>query len=152
MAKGFYDLTDAIRDHLEASDFVGTVSYGDIFNVNLKKREIYSLAHFIINSATLEDRVWTFNLSLICMDLVDENSNPNEDLLIYNDNTHDVLNTQSFVVGQLIESLRRGNLYDNKFQLIGTPSMESFTDRFNSLVAGWTCTFDVMIPNEQFIC
>ena len=152
MARGFYDLTSAIQTHLEADEFVGTVSYGDIFNVDLEKKQIYSLAHFMINSATLEDRVWIFDLSLICMDLVDENDDDNVNLVVYNDNTHDVLNTQAFVVGQLVESLRRGDLYDNNYQLIGTPTMESFTDRFNSLVAGWTLDFQVQIPNEQFIC
>lgn len=150
--KGFYDLTTAMQTHLEASNYVGTVSYGDIFNVDLEKQEIYSLAHFTIDSATQGDRVWTFSLSLICMDLVDENSNDNTDLVIYNDNTQDVLNTQMFVIGQLMESLRRGDLYDDKFHLLGEPSIESFTDRFNSKVAGWSCSFQVQIPNHQFVC
>lgn len=149
---GFYNLVSAIQTNLEASEFVGTVSYGDIFNVDLEKKEIYSLSHFIIDSATQEDRVWTFSLSLICMDLVDENSNDKANLVIYNDNTQDVLNTQMFVIGQLMESLKRGSLYDDKFQLFGTPSIESFTDRFNSKVAGWSCNFQVQIPNDQFIC
>ena len=149
---GFYNLVTAIQTNLEASEFVGTVSYGDIFKVDLEKNEIYSLAHFIIDSATQEDRVWTFSLSLICMDLVDENANDNTDLVKYNDNTQDVLNTQMFVIGQLMESLKRGTLYDDKFQLFGTPSIESFTDRFNADVAGWSCSFQVQIPNEQFIC
>lgn len=150
--RGFYELTDAIKDHLEADQFVGTVSYGDIFDVDLEKRQIYSLSHFSIDSATKNGAVWNFSLSLICMDLVDENDEDNANLVIYNNNTHDVLNTQMHVIGNLLESLSRGDLHTSKFQLVGTPSIESFTDRFNSKVAGWSCNFEVQIPSEQFIC
>ena len=40
----------------------------------------------------------------------------------------------------------------NNFVVDGNPSCEPFTERFENLLAGWTMTFDVLVPNEMTIC
>jgi hypothetical protein len=45
-----------------------------------------------------------------------------------------------------------GTLYQNKYQLDGDPTCEPFYDRFENQVAGWACTFDVLIQNDINIC
>jgi hypothetical protein len=32
------------------------------------------------------------------------------------------------------------------------PLAEPFTDRFENKIAGWTLTFDIIVPNEMTIC
>ena len=150
--KGFYNLTDTLKDALEEDVFVNTVTYGDIFKVDLKKQTIFPLSHFIVNNGTYVGNIWTFNVSLICMDVVDYSKDDEQNDFVGNDNEQDVLNTQLAVINRLLERLRRGDLRDNLYQLNGSPSVEAFTDRFDNLLAGWTVTFDVDIVNNMTIC
>jgi hypothetical protein len=38
--QGFYNITEKIRQQLQQDDFVNTVTYGDIFEVDLAKQTI----------------------------------------------------------------------------------------------------------------
>ena len=150
--QGFYNITTKIKETLALDDFVNTVTYGDIFEIDLNKQDIFPLSHFIVNSATLNGSVWQFNMSLLCMDIVDKSKEDVTDKFLGNDNEQDVLNTQMAVINRLLELLRRGDLYSDLYQLEGSPTIEPFVDRFENKVAGWTLTFDVLIPNGMTIC
>jgi oligoribonuclease NrnB/cAMP/cGMP phosphodiesterase (DHH superfamily) len=150
--QGFYNITTKIKETLALDDFVNTVTYGDIFEIDLNKQDIFPLSHFIVNSATLNGSVWQFNMSLLCMDIVDESKEDVTDKFLGNDNEQDVLNTQMAVINRLLELLRRGDLHTELYQLEGSPQIEAFFDRFENKVAGWTLSFDVLIPNDMTIC
>ena len=150
--QGFYNITTKIKETLALDDFVNTITYGDIFEIDLNKQDIFPLSHFIVNSATLNGSVWQFSLSLLCMDIVDESKEDVTDKFLGNDNEQDVLNTQMAVINRLLELLRRGDLNSELYQLEGSPSIEPFVVRFENKLAGWTLTFDVLIPNTMTIC
>ncbi len=150
--KAFYNITQTIEDALLEDAFVNTVTFGDIFRVDLSKQGIFPLSHFFIQTAVHNGRIWTITISLLCMDLVDINKEDTTDEFKGNDNEQDVLNTQMAVIGRLIERLSRGDLTETKYQLNGNPTMEPFTDRFDNLLAGWAVTFDVDIENTMTIC
>ena len=150
--QGFYNITTKIKETLALDDFVNTVTYGDIFEIDLNKQDIFPLSHFIVNSATLNGSVWQFNMSLLCMDIVDESKEDVTDKFLGNSNEQDVLNTQMAVINRLLELLRRGDLHTELYQLEGTPTIEAFFDRFENKLAGWTLSFDVLIPNDMTIC
>ena len=153
--QGFYNLSNKIRETLQLDAFVNTVTYVDIFDVVLNKQTIFPLSHFMVNSATMQSNVWNFSISLLCMDIVDESKNfaqgiPDE--FRGNNNEQDVFNTQLAVANRLLELLLRGDLYVDKYQLDGNPTLEPFVDRFENKLAGWTVTFNVLIPNDMTIC
>ncbi len=153
--QGFYNVTTKIREELEKDEFCKTVTYGDIFNVDLKKQTIFPLSHFMVNNATLNGNIWTFSFSLLCMDLVDKVKDYAEgdpDYFEGVENEQDVWNTQLAVANRVLEMLRRGDLYDQLFQLDGQPSCQPFVDRFENDLAGWTVDFTIMIPNGMTIC
>lgn len=150
--QGFYNITTKIKETLALDDFVNTVTYGDIFEIDLNKQDIFPLSHFIVNSATLNGSVWQFSMSLLCMDIVDESKEDVTDKFLGNDNEQDVLNTQMAVINRLLELLRRGDLHTDLYQLEGSPTIEPFVDRFDNKLAGWTLSFDVLIPNGMTIC
>jgi|TARA_R110002153_G_scaffold131805_1_gene280796 hypothetical protein len=153
--QGFYNLSNKIRETLQLDAFVNTVTYGDIFDVDLNKQTIFPLSHFMVNSATMQSNVWSFQISLLCMDIVDDNKNFAEgipDEFRGNNNEQDVFNTQLAVANRLLELLLRGDLYVDKYQLDGNPTLEPFVDRFENKLAGWTVTFNVLIPNDMTIC
>ena len=148
--QGFYNVTTKIREELEKDEFCKTVTYGDIFSVDLKKQTIFPLTHFMVNNATLNGNIWTFSFSMLCMDLVDKVKDYAEGDPEYFEgveNEQDVWNTQLAVANRVLEMLRRGDLYDELFQLDGQPSCQPFVDRFENDLAGWTVDFTIMIPN-----
>ena len=153
--QGFYNLTTKIRETLQLDQYVNTVTYGDLFEVDLNKQTIFPLSHFMVSGATMQSNVWNFSVSLLCMDIVDESKTfpegiPNQ--FEGTSNEQDVLNTQFAVANRLLELLLRGDLYVNKYQLNGDPTLEPFVDRFENKLAGWTVTFNVLIPNDMTIC
>ena len=153
--QGFYNVTTKIREELEKDEFCKTVTYGDIFSVDLKKQTIFPLTHFMVNNATLNGNVWTFSFSMLCMDLVDkvkEYAEGDPEYFEGVENEQDVWNTQLAVANRVLEMLRRGDLYDELFQLDGQPSCQPFVDRFENDLAGWTVDFTIMIPNGMTIC
>jgi hypothetical protein len=150
--KGFYQVTTAIKDQLYKDIFVNTVSSGDIFEIDLNKQTIFPLSHIIVNNATYNGNTWLFNISVLCMDVVDFSKTEQIDQFLTNDNEQDVLHTQLMVINRLLEVLRRGSLFDDLYQLQGTPNCEPFVDRFENKIAGWTVTFDVMVANEMTSC
>tara|TARA_R110000822_G_scaffold10354_4_gene39232 strand:- start:374 stop:577 length:204 start_codon:yes stop_codon:yes gene_type:complete len=42
--QGFYNLSDKIRETLQLDQYVNTVTYGDIFDVDLNKQTIFPLS------------------------------------------------------------------------------------------------------------
>tara|TARA_B100001939_G_scaffold347558_1_gene369536 strand:- start:3783 stop:4253 length:471 start_codon:yes stop_codon:yes gene_type:complete len=150
--RGFYLITDIIKDNLLNDENVNTVTTGDITKIDLSKQTIYPLSHIIVNTVTQEEQVLRFNISVICMDIVDVSKDEVTDIFVGNDNEQDILNTQLAVLNKLIELLRSGSLYTEKYQLDGVVSCEPFYDRFENEVAGWVGTMDILIDNDIYIC
>lgn len=150
--RGFYLITDTIKDNLLLDENVNTVTTGDITKVDLAKQTIYPLSHIIVNNVTQEEQVLRFNISVICMDIVDVSKDEVTDIFVGNNNEHDILNTQLAVLNKLVELLRSGTLYTNKYQLDGIVNCEPFYDRFENEVAGWVGTMDILIDNDINIC
>ena len=148
----YYEILTKLQTELNNDPLVSTVSSGDIFEVDLAKQTIFPLCHIIVNSATFVDNVIQYNISILSMDIVDISKDETTDKFRGNDNEQDILNTQISVLNRLYEKLRRGDLYDDNFQVDGTPSLEPFIDRFENKLAGWTMTFNMIVPNTMTVC
>ena len=69
-----------------------------------------------------------------------------------NDNLQDIYNTQIHVINDVIQAARRGTLFDDKIQLLGTPSATPFKDRYENDLAGWGVEIEFSMPNNINIC
>jgi len=150
--RNFYLVLEKIKTFLEGHSQVNVVTTGDIFDVDLNKQTIFPLSHIIINSANLEGPVIRFNISVLAIDIVDETKeNPRDqnEPFYGTNNTQDILNTQLAVCNALIKELEKGDLHFDKYQLQGAPQCLPFQDRFENLLAGWNCTFDVITANTE---
>lgn len=150
--RGFYLLTDLIKEQLLNDEDVNTVTFGDITEVDLYKQSIFPLSHLIVNSVTSAENTLSFNISILSMDIVDQSKEATVDRFVGNNNEQDVFNTQLAVLNKLIQRLRIGTLYRDLYQVVGDVSLEPFKDRFENELAGWTATFDVMIQNDIDVC
>jgi len=148
----FYEITKVIKDQLETDLFVNTVTIGDIFKVDLNKVTIFPLSHIIINSVSYQGSILNYNISILCMDIVDASKELVTDAFVGNDNEQDVLNTQLTVANRFLDVLRRGALAEDYELVNNTASIEFFTERFENKIAGVTVTFDVSIRNPMTIC
>ena len=150
--RGFYLLTEAIEQQLLSDVNVNTVTTGDIYEIDISKQSVFPLSHIIINNVTANESVLTFNVSVLAMDVVDESKEKTTDIFRGNNNEQDVLNTQLQVLNKLIQVLRKGNLYNDQYQLDGNANCEPFYERFENKMAGWSATFNVFVNNDITIC
>ena len=150
--RGFYLLTDLIKEQLLNDEDVNTVTFGDITEVDLYKQSIFPLSHLIVNPVTSAENTLSFNISILSMDIVDQSKEATVDRFVGNNNEQDVFNTQLAVLNKLIQRLRIGTLYRDLYQVVGDVTLEPFKDRFENELAGWTATFDVMIENDIDVC
>ena len=150
--KGFYQVTQVIKDQLLSDVNVKTCTTGDITRIDLAKQTMFPLSHLIVNNVGNEDNILRFSLSVLAMDVVNISKEEVVDIFIGNNNEQDILNTQLAVLNKLVQVLRGGTLHQDLYQLDGSPSFEPFYDRFEAEVAGWALTFDVIIPNDISIC
>ena len=150
--RGFYQLTETIKEELLKDININTVTTGDITDVNLNKQDMFPLGHIIINNVVDNENVLNFNISILACDIVDQSKELTVDRFVGNNNVQDILNTQLAVLNRLIQRLRKGTLYSDMYQLDGSPNLTPFYDRFENQLAGWTATMNIQIYNDIYIC
>ena len=91
--RGFYQLTEKIKEQLLLDININTVTSGDISDVNLSKQDIFPLGHIIVESVTDEEQVLRFNITVLACDMVDESKDKTVDIFRGNNNVQDILNT-----------------------------------------------------------
>ena len=148
-----YDILNKIKDRLRDNPNVFTVSFGDLTEIDLNKTTIFPLSHLTITNVTFDRSVINFTINLICVDVVDYNKeNYSDDIFYGNDNLQDVYNTQLQVVNDIVQSVRRGSLFDDKIQLLENPSATPFKDRYENELAGWGIELNLSMINDISIC
>lgn len=149
--KAYYYLLEQLQSELLSIPLVTNVTQGSLDDIDNYKQGMFPLCHIIVNSASPENNIIRFNVSIIAMDIVDISKTETTDKFLGNDNEIDVLNTQMVILLRLYEVLNRGALND-KMEVDGFPTMEHFTERFENYLAGWTMTLDIIMANEMSIC
>ena len=150
--RGYYQITDTIKTNLLNDENVNTVTTGDIYEIDLSKQTIFPLSHIMVNSVNIQDQVLNFNITVMCMDIVDQSKDEVTDIFRGNNNEQDILNTQLAVANKLVALLSRGTLHQDKYQLDGDATCEFFYERFENQMAGVACTFNVFIANDINVC
>ena len=150
---GYYELSQKLKDALITNPLVNSVTKGSLDKITNAKKNMYPLAHVMINDCSFNGPTQVYNVSIICMDILDISKEDVTDLYRGNDNEDDVLHTTLTIMNNMFESLRRGVLSDSNYSIQDdTASCEPFVERFTDSVAGWTMTFNVTIPNVMTIC
>jgi hypothetical protein len=149
--KAYTYLLEELKAEIETIPMVTTVTQGGLDDIDNYKQTLFPLVHIIVNSVTASSNTFTFNVSIISMDVVDIAKDETTNIFYGNDNEIDVLNTTMVILTRIIEVLIRGEL-SRKMEMVGTPNMQPFTERFENYLAGWTATMDIIVPNDMSIC
>lgn len=150
--KAYYNLIDKIHTYLDGNPNVNTVTFGDIMDVDLSKQTIFPLVHVTVSNVTFSEAVMNISFNVAAMDVVDEDKDDKQDKSephLGLDNKQDILNTQLTVINGLQSSLRRGELYDDHYQLNQDANAKLFQDRYENLLTGWTLSMTIQIPNND---
>ena len=113
--RGFYQVTETIKDQLLSDRNISTVTTGDISDINLRKQDIFPLAHILINNVTIQEQVLRFNITVLTMDIVNRSKAQVTDLFTGDNNDQDILNTQLAVINKLIEVDQLDFMWGDKF-------------------------------------
>lgn len=150
--KQFYDVSKKIKDILQSDANINVVTIGSIDKIDLEQQTIGALAHIVPLNVTLNGSTMVMNFTVLVMDIVDfskSNRKANAEPFYGNDNLQDVWNTQLQVINRLDQRLRRGDAYDDGFEVIGSLTAEPFMDRFANLWAGWATDLSIQVPNND---
>jgi hypothetical protein len=150
--RGFYLVVEAVKLELINNQSIKTMTFGDLSDIDLQKQTMFPLAHMIVDSVTHAEKTMQFSFTILTMDQIDTTKEYVNDLFLGNSNTHDILNTQLAVSNRLVTRLRKGQLYEDGYQLVGDATCEPFFDRFENVLAGWATTFTVEIFNDLDYC
>ena len=150
--RGFYLVVEEIKNELINNPSIKTMTFGDITDIDLGKQTIFPLAHMIIENVVHAEKTMQFSFTILTMEQIDTTKDYVNDLFLGNSNTHDILNTQLTVSNKLITRLRKGQMYEDGYQLVGDATCEPFFDRFDNLLAGWATSFTVEIFNDLDYC
>lgn len=146
----YYDIATKLYNEINNNQLVNQVTKGDLSDVLNNKQNMFPLCHIMVNNATLSNQVLNFNVSIICMDLVDFSKDSTITLYVGNNNEDDVMNTTLTILNRVYESMYRGELKD-LYDILSDATCEPFFDKFSENVAGWTMTFDISTENTMQI-
>lgn len=146
----YYDIATKLYNEINNNQLVNQVTKGDLSDVLNNKQNMFPLCHIMVNNATLSNQVLNFNVSIICMDLVDFTKDSTTTLYVGNNNEDDVMNTTLTILNRVYESMYRGELKDI-YDILSDATCEPFFDKFSENVAGWTMTFDISTENTMQI-
>ena len=149
-----FNLQEKIRKELQDNVLINQVTYGDLFEVDLLKRNIFPLAHVGMQGAIVssESGISTINISVLFLDLVDETKEDTTDNFYGNDNEHFVINNMYSAAMKLVQELMRGTLYSEGFQLEEDVNFEFFSERFEDKLAGVGVDMSINIKNDFDLC
>ena len=142
--EGYSLVYNTIKEHMENNPLVNEFGEGMGDEIDLSKQTIFPLNYMVMETATPDGNAVQFTFTLYAMDIVDISDDGVN-------NKHSVMNTQYNVLLRLYEELRRGDLWDNKIQLVGF-HMQAFEQSYSNLLAGWSASISLYVPNHMTIC
>ena len=148
-----FKLTDKVKELLVDNQLINQVTFGDLFEVDLLKKNIFPLAHVGMTSAQLAEGVAYVDMSVLFLDIVDESKKEQKDQFLGHDNEQFVLNSMFAAATKMVQELMRGDAYSQGFQIESdSVSVEFFSERFEDKLAGVGVDFTVAIHNTLDLC
>jgi hypothetical protein len=146
-------LTDRIKEELEANVIINAVGFGDMFDLEVEKQTIFPMAHVGMTTARIGQGVAFVDMSILFLDIVDTVKTEQSDNFYGNDNEHYVINNMFSAATKTVQELMRGDLYNDGFQ-VEEESVEItfFSERFKDKLAGCGVNFTVTIKNTLDLC
>jgi hypothetical protein len=155
MTYGYYQLCEAIQTAATNASYINTTTWGNIFDVDMRKMTLFPLCHVLIGQAEVQERTVIYDVDILVMDVVDySKQDPNVDPYSYEGVAmkQDIYHRALFSAQEMIASMRRGVLYTDGFRLVNDPVCEPIDEDFENTLCGWKMTLQIETPNPTIIC
>ena len=155
MTYGYYQLCEAIKTAATNASYINTTTWGNIFDVDMRKMTLFPLCHVLVGQAEVQERTVIYDVDILVMDVVDySKQDPNVDPYSYEGVAmkQDIYHRALFSAQEMIASMRRGALYTDGFRLVNDPVCEPIDEDFENTLCGWKMTLQIETPNPTIIC
>jgi len=139
----YLNVVDTLEKALLEDINVNTCTEGNIDDLDLAKKTIYPLSHYIVTQVENQEYVSIFTIDLRCLDILDINKE------MTGDNEKFIFNTQLEVINKLFARLRNGELFSEEYQLVGNPTIEPVSDSYDNGLSGWAVIFNIQVSNDR---
>lgn len=139
----YLNVVDTLEKALLEDINVNTCTEGNIDDLDLAKKTIYPLSHYIVTQVENQEFVSIFTIDLRCLDILDINKE------MTGDNEKFIFNTQLEVINKLFARLRNGELFSEEYQLVGNPTIEPVSDSYDNGLSGWAVIFNIQVSNDR---
>ena len=150
--EAIFRVVQSLNDELLSNPFCNTVTLGEITETDLAKQTIFPLANIIMNSVTHSENSLSFDITIVNVDIVEVSKEPIENKLYGNDNLLYIYTNQLYVINRLLGRLKSGLIYDDSWELDGAPQSEFINKEMENMLAGFTTTFTLTVPNDISTC
>jgi hypothetical protein len=152
----YYNVLEYFKTIMSNHPSLGSVTQGDIFEIDYREFPVYPLGNILITNASFGLKTSTFTCQLTIADKVklknNESSgstnfqvipfNGSDDVVDIHANTLAILNDLTAYTQRNVEAVEINDDID----------CIPFKDNFDNGLAGWVCTFDILVHNDKNIC
>lgn len=153
--KGFYHVTDKLREYWQSRGDINTISFGDLYDIDLNKQDIYPLVHVQVNQSTVGEKTIVYDLSIYFANIVDISKQDVRTRLepsYGNTDIQDVMHNMETIAMETVSYFRRGEGFSNLFQINSDVTLDPFKDAYANGIAGWVLDVDIEVYNSVPIC
>jgi len=152
----YYNVLEYFKTIMSNHPSLGSVTQGDIFEIDYREYPIYPLGNILITNASFGQKTSTFTCQLTVADKVklknNESSgsrnfqvipfNGSDDVVDIHANTLAIINDLTSYTQRSVEAAE----INDDIECV------PFKDNFDNGLAGWVCTFDMLVHNDKNIC
>ena len=150
--EALYRVIDAIKTELDSNPFCNKVTLGEMTEVDLAKMTIFPLANITFDNVTHSENSLTFQITVVNVDIVEISKDEIQDNIYGNDNLIYIWTNQLYVINRLVARLREGSINEYIWQLDGDIQSDFINKEMENMLAGYSTTFNVTVPNDISKC
>lgn len=152
----YYNVINYFKTIMSNHPSIQRVTYGDNWGLDSDEFPQYPIGNVLITNARFQEKVLHFSVQLTIADKVklknDESigSSNFESIPFYgSDDTVDIHANTLSILNDLLAFTQRGT---EALDVVTEPIAVPFKNEFPNALAGWVCTFDLEVFNQQDIC
>jgi hypothetical protein len=152
----YYNVINYFKTIMKNHPSIQRVTYGNNFELDMDEFPQYPIGNVIITNARFQQKVLHYTVQLTIADKVklknDESigSANDETVPFYgSDDTVDIHANTFSILNDLLTFTQRGT---DALDIVTEPRAVPFKNEFPNALAGWVCTFDLEVFNQQDLC
>ena len=141
----YFKVLKVWKDCFEADQFIKTVTEGDIDELDLANKNIFGLAHIIIDGGSESQNLTTWNVKLQCVDIITQTGKVSTDKFIGDNNEQDAYNTMHNVLRRAFLKFVRDT--QDLGVIVNDNAGFSKIQDYENRIVGWELDLIVQVPD-----